>query len=271
MVPLSEFNDRQLERDFHFIDDCNRQLSNAQRGISNVWRFSFRALPPPLHALREAAKKRGVVCQITSEGMSKREKNTSRYDRRRDAILWHIEFEVRGKVRSQDFTASTSWGNERFLLQDIFQSAWLTNPRLLCYHIRRGYNRASSWVGAGGVDATTSDTAAPGEVSEAGAMGPPGKLATPPPPEPTPASPPFFPTQLKTHSPSPSPSPPQCHRALSLPSQRCFALAQTLPTSPCSTLASQQWAGRLHFEGHRRLSLHRHQRHYWTRARQQRP
>jgi hypothetical protein len=146
MVPLSKFSDKHLQRDFHFIEDVKRAVDNAHRGFDNTWRFSFRALPPPLHALREAAKKRGVLCQITSEGMSKRDRNTSRYDRRRDSIIWHIDFDVKGTVSTKNFAVECHWGNERFLLKDIFAQSWESNPRLPSYHIRRGYNRASSWV-----------------------------------------------------------------------------------------------------------------------------
>ncbi|RNF01169.1 hypothetical protein TraAM80_07168 [Trypanosoma rangeli] len=143
-VPLSAFTDGQLQRDFHFLEDVRRTISNCRRGFSKVWHYTFRALPPPLHALREAAKKRGVVCQITSEGMKKRDANTSRFDRRTETIMWRCQFNFHGP----DFTISTDWGNERQRLGDIVAYCWSTNPPLPCFHINRQYNRASKWIGA---------------------------------------------------------------------------------------------------------------------------
>ncbi|EAN90130.1 hypothetical protein C3747_207g84 [Trypanosoma cruzi] len=142
-VSLSEFTDGQLQRDFHFLEDVSRIISNCRRGFSKFWRYTFRALPPPLHALREAAKKRGVVCQITSEGMTKRNENTSRFDRRTETITWRCQF----NFHDPDFTVVTDWGSERHRLGDIVAFCWSTNPPLPCFHINRRYNRASRWIG----------------------------------------------------------------------------------------------------------------------------
>jgi len=179
-VPLNEFTDKHLARDYHFMQDMDRVVSNAHRGLDRHWRYDIRALPPPLHALREAAKKRGVLCQITSEGMSKRDRNTSRFDRRRDAIIWHVEFDVRGVVKSRNFRVESHWGNERFRLGDLFAAAWQTNPALLCFHIRRGYNRASSWVEKGTASAGANATAeaSPTEAAEPTAEGAEGGTPT---------------------------------------------------------------------------------------------
>ena len=146
-VPLAKFDDGQLRRDFHFVEDCRRVADNARRNLSHMWRINFRALPPPLHALREAAKRHGVICQITSEGLSKREANSSRYDRKRDTITWRADFRFhRLPSEGGPFVIGSDWGSERFLLGDLCRSCWQLNPALKSYHIRRMYNRASSWV-----------------------------------------------------------------------------------------------------------------------------
>lgn len=142
-VPLKEFTDTQLQRDFQFLEDVRRVVSNCERGFSRIWHYTFRALPPPLHALREAAKKRGVVCQITSEGMAKRDANTSRFDRKTETIIWRCQF----NFHSPDFTVTTDWGSERHRLGDIAAYCWATNPPLPSYHINRRYNSASKWIG----------------------------------------------------------------------------------------------------------------------------
>ncbi|KAH9599847.1 zinc finger protein [Trypanosoma melophagium] len=144
-VPLGEFTDKHLERDYHFLEDVRRVVNNCDRTFPKMWRYTFRALPPPLHALREAAKKRGVVCQITSEGMAKRDANTSRYDRKTETITWRCQF----NFHKPDFSVATDWGSERHRLGDILAYCWATNPPLPCFHINKQYNRASKWIGTG--------------------------------------------------------------------------------------------------------------------------
>ncbi|CAJ1990171.1 HIT zinc finger/Zinc finger C-x8-C-x5-C-x3-H type (and similar) [Leishmania donovani] len=148
-VPLSEFTDRQLQRDYHFLENCRRVIDNIERCFPRTsWRYNYKALPPPLHALREAARRRGVICQIMSEGMRKRDENTSRLDRKTNTIVWRCEFEFRSAHDGAEVTTiSTDWGSERHRLGDILKYCWATNPPLLCYHINRRYNRASKYVG----------------------------------------------------------------------------------------------------------------------------
>ncbi|KAG5474262.1 hypothetical protein LSCM1_03041 [Leishmania martiniquensis] len=154
-VPLSEFTDQQLQRDYHFLENCRRVIGNIERCFPRTaWRYNYKALPPPLHALREAARRRGVICQITSEGMLKRDENTSRLDRKTNTIVWRCEFQFSGPSDGAGMTTiSTDWGSERHRLGDILKYCWATNPPLLCYHINRRYNRVSKYVG--GSAATT--------------------------------------------------------------------------------------------------------------------
>ncbi|GET89947.1 hypothetical protein, conserved [Leishmania tarentolae] len=148
-MPLSEFTDRQLQRDYHFLENCRRVLDNIERCFPRTsWRYNYKALPPPLHALREAARRRGVICQITSEGMRKRDENTSRLDRKTNTIVWRCEFEFHSADDGAEVTTiCTDWGSERHRLGDILKYCWATNPPLLCYHINRRYNRVSKYVG----------------------------------------------------------------------------------------------------------------------------
>ena len=150
VIPLKDFSSTTLSRDLHFIEDCHRVVQNCQKHFDHFWKYHYRALPPPLHALREAAKRRGVICQIVSEGLSKRDRNTSRYDKKSDTMIWRCEFEVHKK--SGAFTVGTDWASERYLLKDIFNHAWEKKPKLASFHIQRGYNRAGSWISANASD-----------------------------------------------------------------------------------------------------------------------
>jgi hypothetical protein len=91
-VPLNKFTSTQLRRDLQFLTECSRATETARRALPRIaWRYTFRALPPPLHALRDVAKRHGVLCQILSEGMERRRRNTSRYDAKARQIIWHLE------------------------------------------------------------------------------------------------------------------------------------------------------------------------------------
>lgn len=161
-VPLSKFDDAQFHRDFHFLEDCRRVLETVQtHRPRESFHYSFHTLPPPLYALREAGKKRGVLIQLISEGLKKREENTTRYDKRSDTIIWRCEFRFISSVQElldkkdrtegvkHNFSVATNWGNERYLLGDILKHCVEVNPSLKLYHIRRGYSRASRWVHGG--------------------------------------------------------------------------------------------------------------------------
>nr|CAJ2476169.1 unnamed protein product [Leishmania braziliensis] len=148
-IPLSEFTDQQLQRDYHFLENCRRVIGNIERCFPRMsWRYTYKALPPPLHALRDAARRRGVICQITSEGMRKRDENTSRLDRKTNTIVWRCEFQFSSADDEAEWTTiSTDWGSERHRLGDVLKYCWATNPPLLCYHINRRYNGATKYVG----------------------------------------------------------------------------------------------------------------------------
>ncbi|EPY21759.1 hypothetical protein STCU_07368 [Strigomonas culicis] len=166
-VTLSEFTDTQLQRDYHFLENCQRVIANTERSLPHFWRYNFKALPPPIFSLREAAKKRGVVCQIMSEGMQKRDLNTSRFDRKTNTIVWRCQFTFIDSA-SASFAVATDWGCERHHLGDIMKFCWATNPPLPCYHITKTYNRASRYVArppqderaGGGTDKAAPDASA---------------------------------------------------------------------------------------------------------------
>lgn len=179
-IPLSEFTDQQLQRDFHFLEDCRRVIDNVERSFPrSTWRFTYKALPPPLHALREAARRRGVICQITSEGMRKRDVNTSRLDRKTNTIVWRCEFHFFDARHPDDSVMiGTNWGSERHHLGDVMKYCWSTNPSLLCYHINRRYNRASKYVGGTAGNKTSAATAEEGEEGKVAAVEQAGDAAS---------------------------------------------------------------------------------------------
>ncbi|RWR97156.1 zinc finger protein [Cinnamomum micranthum f. kanehirae] len=92
-VPLSQFNDNLLISDYNFLEEAKRTAESAKRmryGLSGYYGFK---LPPSLKLLRSvAAHKRKTRVLFLPSGMSKREKNQSRYDQKAKSIFWTIEW-----------------------------------------------------------------------------------------------------------------------------------------------------------------------------------
>nr|DAD36569.1 TPA_asm: hypothetical protein HUJ06_007210 [Nelumbo nucifera] len=82
-VPLSKFDDNLLISDYNLLEEAKRVAEASQRR-RNGWSVgypSFR-LPHRLYLLRNAASKRRTRLLFLPSGMTRREKNQSRYDQR---------------------------------------------------------------------------------------------------------------------------------------------------------------------------------------------
>ncbi|XP_010276815.1 PREDICTED: box C/D snoRNA protein 1 [Nelumbo nucifera] len=92
-VPLSKFDDNLLISDYNLLEEAKRVAEASQRR-RNGWSVgypSFR-LPHRLYLLRNAASKRRTRLLFLPSGMTRREKNQSRYDQRKESISWTIEW-----------------------------------------------------------------------------------------------------------------------------------------------------------------------------------
>ncbi|CAA6660584.1 unnamed protein product [Spirodela intermedia] len=97
-VPLSQFSDDLLISDYNLLEETLRVTESARRmrgitggcpgGMGRHSGFKLRMLG----VLRKAAFRRKVRLLLLPAGMSKREKNHSRYDRRTKSIFWTIEW-----------------------------------------------------------------------------------------------------------------------------------------------------------------------------------
>lgn len=129
-VTLNEFTDRQLQRDFNFLEDCRRVLDNIERTTPSLISSTTTSpahktnagVPREAKELHDAARQRGWLCQITSSGMRKREANTSYWSRSDNTIFWRCDFHFyTGK--EVEFTLSTV-SDERYRLRDMLQQCW---------------------------------------------------------------------------------------------------------------------------------------------------
>ncbi|XP_028755062.1 box C/D snoRNA protein 1-like [Neltuma alba] len=89
-VPISQFDDNLLLSDYNLLEDMKRVAESARR-MRSKFGAHFR-LPLHLKSLRNAAGSRKTKLLFLYKGMSKREKNQSRYDNRKKFISWTIEW-----------------------------------------------------------------------------------------------------------------------------------------------------------------------------------
>ncbi|XP_073099844.1 putative box C/D snoRNA protein SPCC613.07 [Elaeis guineensis] len=92
-VPLSQFDDDRLFSDYNFLEETKRVMESAHRMLAEFREgFRFNKMPVRLRLLRNAAYRRRIRLMILPPGMSKREKNRSRYDQRKNCMYWTLEW-----------------------------------------------------------------------------------------------------------------------------------------------------------------------------------
>ncbi|KDP20399.1 hypothetical protein JCGZ_05282 [Jatropha curcas] len=91
-VPLSQFNDNLLLSDYNLLEEMKRVAESAQRMRTKLCAYPHFKLPAHLRSLRGAAAGRKTKLLFLPSGMSKREKNQSRYNQRKKFISWTIEW-----------------------------------------------------------------------------------------------------------------------------------------------------------------------------------
>ncbi|GLT32150.1 hypothetical protein SLA2020_068370 [Shorea laevis] len=91
-VPLSEFDDNLLVSDYNLLEEVKRIAESAQRTRAKLGGYSHFKLPFVLRSLCSAAASRGTKLWFQPSGMSKREKNQTRYNQREKFISWTIEW-----------------------------------------------------------------------------------------------------------------------------------------------------------------------------------
>ncbi|KAF7815368.1 Box C/D snoRNA protein 1 [Senna tora] len=89
-VPISQFDDNLLLSDYNLLEDMKRVAESAHR-MRTRFGTHFH-LPFHLKSLRNAAGSRRTKLLFLPGGMSKREKNQSRYNYRKKFISWTIEW-----------------------------------------------------------------------------------------------------------------------------------------------------------------------------------
>lgn len=93
VVPLSQFDDNMLLSDYNMLEDVKRIADSAQRmRVAVCGYYSQFGLSFALKSLRNAAGSRRTRLLFLSNGMSKREKNRTYYNKKNKFISWTVEW-----------------------------------------------------------------------------------------------------------------------------------------------------------------------------------
>ncbi|GAB2232675.1 hypothetical protein Droror1_Dr00011721 [Drosera rotundifolia] len=92
VVPISEFDDSLLLSDYHMLEDVKRVAESARRTRMKLCVFAQYRLPSYLKGLQNAAASRRTRLLFLPSGMSRRQRNQTRYDHRKKLISWTIEW-----------------------------------------------------------------------------------------------------------------------------------------------------------------------------------
>lgn len=114
-VPMSQMDDNFLLSDYNLLEDVKRVAESAQRLRNKLCRYNNFRLPFYLKSLRGAAFSRRTKLLFLPSGMSKREKNQTRYDTRKKCITWTIEW----RFHSTDVVLIDHGVNENMNLSSI--------------------------------------------------------------------------------------------------------------------------------------------------------
>ncbi|CAB4268028.1 unnamed protein product [Prunus armeniaca] len=132
-VPLSQIDNNQLLSDYNLLEEVKRVSESAQRLRNKLCRYNYYRLPDHLKSLRGAASSRRTKLLFLPSGMSKREKNQTRYDRRKKCISWTIEW----RFHSTDVVLTDHEVNENMKFCSIIENhlkpgPWNHQLRLFC-------------------------------------------------------------------------------------------------------------------------------------------
>ncbi|KAK7314912.1 hypothetical protein VNO77_33442 [Canavalia gladiata] len=123
-VPLSQFDDNILLSDYNLLEEVKRVAESAQRMRTKLGMYTYFKLPHHLKSLRSAAGSRRTKLLFLPNGMSKREKNKSRYDQRKKFISWTIEW----RFHSTDFVLHDHGVNENTSFYSLLEKHLKPGP-----------------------------------------------------------------------------------------------------------------------------------------------
>ncbi|XP_027338515.1 box C/D snoRNA protein 1-like [Abrus precatorius] len=132
-IPLSQFDDNLLLSDYNLLEEVKRVAESAQRMRDKLGMYAYFKLPHQLKSLRSAAGSRRTKVLFLPNGMSKREKNQSRYDQRQKFISWTIEWRFHSTdIVLHDHGVSENTGFYSILQKHLKPGPWNHQLRQFC-------------------------------------------------------------------------------------------------------------------------------------------
>lgn len=89
---LTDFTDKDLQSDYHFLSDVERMADNAHREAYKAKLMLRPQLPNHLKNLVRQAFFRAVALQIMPATLQRRKDNTTYFNHKNKEMLWRIEF-----------------------------------------------------------------------------------------------------------------------------------------------------------------------------------
>ncbi|PRQ20640.1 putative Zinc finger, HIT-type [Rosa chinensis] len=123
-VPISQMDDNLLLSDYNLLEEVKRVADSAQRLRNKLCRYNSFRLPFYLKSLRGAAFSRRTKLLFLPTGMSKRDKNQTRYDTRKKCITWTIEW----RFHSTDVVLIDHGVNENRNLSSVLEDHLQPGP-----------------------------------------------------------------------------------------------------------------------------------------------
>ncbi|XP_074291462.1 uncharacterized protein LOC141618259 [Silene latifolia] len=114
-VPLSQFDDSTLVSDYNLLEDIKRVAESSQRMRTQLCAYYQHRLPRHLQALQNAATRRRTRIRFYPPGMSKRQKNQTRFISKPKSIKWTIEW----RFHSTDISLLEHMVNENSTLRSV--------------------------------------------------------------------------------------------------------------------------------------------------------
>ncbi|XLS90663.1 hypothetical protein HN51_066671, partial [Arachis hypogaea] len=123
-VPLSQFDDNLLLSDYNLLEEVKRVAESSQRMRTKLGMYAYFKLPHYLKSLGSAARSRRTKLLFLPSGMSKRQKNQTRYDQRKKFISWTIEWHF----HSTDVVLHDNGVNENTSIYSILEKHLKPGP-----------------------------------------------------------------------------------------------------------------------------------------------
>lgn len=125
-----ELDETVLAQDLSFLLQGMRQVDQAKRQrTSSDHSARGQNKAKNLQALVKQAKRRDIKLQLLPQGFDKHEQNTSKYDKKSDTIVWHVEYSLSSD--QQDLIVHSKRVRETTLVRELLPSinaAMLINP-----------------------------------------------------------------------------------------------------------------------------------------------